>query len=111
MYYKFKLMPFITRWFFSTDHKDIGTLYLLFSLLSGLIGTLLYVIIRIQLFLPGYFIVNYHTYNVIVTARYLTSFFIMIPIFILISIIISNGKYAILMYQIIKLERDKYESD
>ncbi len=50
---------FIKRWFFSTNHKDIGTLYLIFSLLAGLFGTLFSMVIRVQLMVPS----NYHFYN------------------------------------------------
>jgi len=44
--------PQIRRWFFSTNHKDIGILYLIFALFSGIIGTLLSIVIRLQLTYP-----------------------------------------------------------
>src|SRR5260221_3964715 len=70
---------FFTRWFCSTNHKDIGTLYIIFAIIAGLIGGAFSVIIRAQLMHPtGGVIEDHQLYNVIATAHGLIMIFFMV---------------------------------
>src|SRR5664280_168605 len=69
------------RYLYSTNHRDIGTMYFLFAMCAGLIGGILSVVIRMELQQPGLQIfTNTHTYNVFVTSHGLIMiFFTLMP--------------------------------
>ena len=74
-------MGFFERWFCSTNHKDIGTLYLLFSCFAGLVGLAASVLMRAELAHPGLQLIkDGQQWNVLVTAHGLIMvFFVVMP--------------------------------
>jgi cytochrome c oxidase subunit 1 len=75
----------IGRFLYSTNHKDIGTMYLVYAFVFGMIGLVFSVIMRLELMAPGDQILggNHHLFNVLVTSHgLLMIFFMVMPAFI-----------------------------
>ncbi len=70
------------RYVYSTNHKDIGTMYLIFAIIAGIIGGIMSIIMRIELQSPGAGILggDGHLFNVLVTGHGLIMvFFLVMP--------------------------------
>ena len=68
------------RWVYSTNHKDIGTMYLIFAVIAGIVGGSMSVFIRAELQVPGDQLLNgnFHFFNVLVTGHGLIMIFFMV---------------------------------
>jgi len=76
---------FLCYWFTTVNHKNIGTLYIIFAAIAGFIGTTMSVIIRLNLTNPGSQLLgnNFQYYNVLVTSHGLIMiFFMVMPVLI-----------------------------
>ena len=79
-----KVSMFYERWLWSSNAKDIGVLYLIFSIFSGLVGTAFSSLIRIELSAPGVqFIGDNQLYNSIITAHALVMIFFMVNLMLM----------------------------
>lgn len=74
-----RITMWFERWFLSSNAKDIGVLYLIFALFSGLVGTAFSVLIRLELSGPGVqYIADNQLYNSIITAHAIIMIFFMV---------------------------------
>ncbi len=67
--------PFVKHWLFTTNHKDIGSLYLWLSLIMFLIAGVMALMVRAELFSPGTLLMQPHFYNEMVTMHGLIMIF------------------------------------
>jgi cytochrome c oxidase subunit 1 len=76
---------FVTKWAFSTNHKQIGSLYMMLGGFSGVVGLGLSVIIRLELAQPGNNLLegNHQLYNVVVTSHALVMIFFFVMPFLI----------------------------
>ncbi|NCA23974.1 MAG: hypothetical protein EBS91_05070, partial [Betaproteobacteria bacterium] len=65
----------LARWLFTTNHKDIGTMYLMFSMIMFLIGGSLILSVRAELFQPGIQIVQPELFNQLIGLHALVMIF------------------------------------
>ena len=65
----------LIRWITTTNHKDIGTMYLIFSLVMFIVGGIMALVIRAELFAPGMQITNPHFFNQMTTMHALAMIF------------------------------------
>ena len=68
------------RYVYSTNHKDIGTMYLIFAIIAGIIGGTMSVVMRMELHLPGDQVLggDHNLFNMLVTAHGLVMIFFMV---------------------------------
>jgi cytochrome c oxidase subunit I len=69
------LVPWVMRWITTTNHKDLGTLYLLFSFTMFMIGGLMSLVIRAELWMPGLQFVDPEFFNQMTTMHALVMIF------------------------------------
>ena len=72
---------FVRRWLYSTNHKDIGTMYIIFAIIAAFIGGGFSVFMRMELMQPGIqYMSDGHMWNVFTTAHGLIMvFFVVMP--------------------------------
>src|SRR3990167_9092782 len=76
-------LPWMKGWLFTTNHKDIGTLYLMLSLVMLFYGGAMALLIRLQLFQPGAKFFDPNFYNILVTVHGLVMVFgVIMPAFV-----------------------------